>query len=96
MMFLWKKRATDTCPRCLQEGEDATHVWRCRDPRALDVWTQAIAKLDIWMKKQQMPSGIFQVICAKLLAWQKCSSEEIPVGTFHALPAVVQKQDEIG
>jgi hypothetical protein len=95
-MFLWKKRATDTCPRCLQEGEDATHVWQCQDPRALDVWTQSIAKLEIWMTKQRTQPGIIQVICAKLLAWQKGSSEEIPVGTFHALPAVVQKQDAIG
>jgi hypothetical protein len=91
MMLLWKKRATDTCPRCLQEGEDATHVWQCQDPRALDVWTQYIAKLEIWMQKQRTQKGIIQVICAKLLAWQRGSTEEIPVGTVHALPAVVQK-----
>jgi hypothetical protein len=48
------------------------------------------------MQKQRTQPGIIQVICAKLLAWQRGSTEEIPVGTFHALPAVVQTQDEIG
>jgi hypothetical protein len=96
MMLLWKQRATGICPQCLPEVEDATHVWQCQDPRAIKVWTQAIANLEIWMKKQRTQPGIIEVICTKLLAWQRGSTEEIPVGTFHALPAVVQKQDEIG
>jgi hypothetical protein len=37
MMLLWKKRATALCPGA--EVEDATHVWQCQDPRALNVWT---------------------------------------------------------
>jgi hypothetical protein len=88
IMFRWKKRATDTCPRCLQEVEDARHVWKCQDPRALQVWTQAIANLEIWMQQQCTQPAIIHVICAKLLAWQSGSTEEIPVGTFYALPAV--------
>jgi hypothetical protein len=34
-------------------------------------------------------------VCAKLL-YSKRSTEEIPVGTFYALQAVGQKQDDIG
>jgi hypothetical protein len=83
-------------PRCLNEVEDATHVWQCQDPRAINVWTQAIANLEVWMQKQRTQPGIIQVLCAKLLALQRGSTEEIPVGTFHSLPAVVQKQDEVG
>jgi hypothetical protein len=79
-MLLWKKRATALCPRCLLEVEDATHVWQCQDPRALNVWTQAIANLETWMQKQRTEPGI-RVICAKLL-WQSGSTEEIQVGTF--------------
>ena len=37
MMHRWKQRATNLCPRCLTEGEDASHVWTCQDPRALTV-----------------------------------------------------------
>jgi hypothetical protein len=96
MMLRWKKRATDICPRCLNEVEDATHVWQCQDPRVINVWTQAIANLEVWMQKQRTQPGIIQVICAKLLAWERGSIEKIPVGTFHSLPAVVQKQDEVG
>ena len=96
MMFRWKKRATDRCPRCLHEVEDASHVWKCQDPRALKVWTQAIENLELWMQQQRTHPEIIHIICAKLLAWQSGSTEEIPIGTFHDLPAVVQKQDEIG
>jgi NADH pyrophosphatase NudC (nudix superfamily) len=49
MMLRWKKRATDVCPRCLNEVEDATHAWQCQDPRAINVWTQAIANLEVWI-----------------------------------------------
>jgi hypothetical protein len=69
MMLRWKKRATDICPRCLNEVEDATHLWQCQDPRAINVWTQAIANLEVWMQKQRTQPGTIQVICAKLLAW---------------------------
>jgi hypothetical protein len=53
-----EERAIDRCPRCLHEVDDATHVWQCQDPRALAVWTQAIAKLAIWMQKQGMQPGM--------------------------------------
>jgi hypothetical protein len=92
MMLRWKKRAPDICPRCLQEVEDATHVWQCQDPRALNVWTQAIANLEIWMQTQRTQPDIIKVICAKLLAWQRGYRGD----TSRNLPAVVQKQDEIG
>lgn len=95
MMLCWKKRATDLCPFCLEEVEDATHVWQCRDPRGLKGWTQSIVNLEEWMKQQQTQPGIIQVVCGKLMAWQRGSTENIPVGTFHALPAVVEKQNEI-
>jgi hypothetical protein len=81
MMLLWKKRATALCPRCLLEVEDATHVWQCQDPRALNVWTQAIANLETWMQKQRTEPGIIRVIC-QALGLQSGSTEEIQVGTF--------------
>jgi hypothetical protein len=34
------------------------------------------------MQKQRTEPGIIRVICAKLLAWQSGSTEEIQVGTF--------------
>jgi hypothetical protein len=52
-------------PSVPTEVEDATHVWQCQDPRALNVWTQAIANLETWMKQRTEP-GIIRVICAKL------------------------------
>jgi hypothetical protein len=69
-------------------------TYGCQDPRALNVWTQAIANLETWMQKQRTEPGIIRVICAKLLAWQSGSTEEI--SRNFTLPAVVQKQDAIG
>jgi hypothetical protein len=76
--------------------EDATHVWKCQDPRALAVWEQSIANLKVWLQEQRTQPGIITVLCAKLLAWQQGSTEDIPVETFHDLPAVVHRQDQIG
>jgi hypothetical protein len=45
--------------------EDATHVWQCQDPRAVNVWTQAIANLEVWLQKQRTQPGM---LYAKLLA----------------------------
>jgi hypothetical protein len=53
----------------LTEVEDATHVWKSQDPKALEVWTKAITNLEIWLKKQRTEPGITRIICAKLLAW---------------------------
>jgi hypothetical protein len=76
--------------------EDATHVWKCQEPRALEVWTKAITNLELWLKKQRTEPGITRIICAKLLAWQSGSAAEITVGVFLGLKDAVQKQDEIG
>jgi hypothetical protein len=92
MMLLWRQRATDLCPGCLTVQEDATHVWQCQD----QVWKKAIGALKLWLLEQQTEPGIIRVLCAKLLAWQSGSTEQIPIGTFEGLPAVVQRQDEIG
>jgi hypothetical protein len=81
-------------PSVPTEVEDATHVWQCQDPRALNVWTQAIANLETWMQKQRTEPGIIRVICAKLLA--KRIHRGDTSRNFYALPAVVQKQDAIG
>jgi hypothetical protein len=92
---LWKKRATALCPRCLLEVEDATHVWQCQDPRALNVWTQAIANLETWMQKQRTEPGIIRVICASSGLAKRIHRGDTS-RNFYALPAVVQKQDAIG
>ena len=82
-MHRWKQRATNLCPRCLTEGEDASHVWTCQDPRALTVWQQSIANLEVWLQQQKTEPGITTVLCAKLLSWQRGGSiGDIPVGQF--------------
>jgi hypothetical protein len=96
MMHRWKQRETNLCPRCLSVVEDATHVWKCQDPRALEVWTKAITNLEVWLKKQRTEPGITRIICAKLLAWQSGSDAEITAGVFLGPKDAVQKQDEIG
>jgi hypothetical protein len=45
--------------------------------------------LKVWMKKERTQSGIIEVVRFKLLAWQRGSTEDIPVETFDALQAVV-------
>jgi hypothetical protein len=47
------------------------------------------ANLKVWLQKQRTQPGIITVLCAKLLAWQKGSTEDIPVGTFHDLLAFI-------
>jgi hypothetical protein len=96
MMYRWKQRISNLCPRCNTEVEDATHVWQCQDPRATAVWVQSIANLKVWLQTQCTDPGIIKVLCAKLLAWQCGSTEPIPVATVDGLQDVVQKQDEIG
>jgi NADH pyrophosphatase NudC (nudix superfamily) len=64
MMLRWGKRATDLCPRCLREVEDATHAWQCQDSSALKVLTLSIAKLEVWMTKQRTQPRIIKAVCA--------------------------------
>jgi hypothetical protein len=72
--------------RCLSEVEDATHVWKCQDPRTLvEVWTKAITNLEVWLKKQRTEPGITRPICAKLVAWQSGSAAELAAGIFLGL-----------
>jgi hypothetical protein len=97
MMHIWKKRATNLCPRCLTEVEDASHVWTCQDPRAITVWQQSIANLEVWLKQQKTEPGITKVLCAKLLRWQSGGPiGNIPVSSFLGLQEVVTKQDALG
>jgi hypothetical protein len=71
VMFLWKKGATDICPRCLQEVEDAIEGRQYQGPRVLTIWTQSIARLEVWMTKQQSQRGIIRAVCAKTLVSQR-------------------------
>ena len=96
MMHRWGKRATNLCPRFLHAVDCATHVWQCQDLCALQVWKQSLANLEVWLKQQRTEPGIIKVLCAKLLAWQSGSTEDILVGAFLGLQEVVQKQDKIG
>jgi hypothetical protein len=92
MMLLWKKRATALCPRCLLEVERC-YSWQCQDPRALNVWTQAIANLETWMQKQRTEPGIIRVMCQALGLAKRIHRGDT---SRNSLPAVVQKQDAIG
>jgi hypothetical protein len=96
MMHRWKQRASDLCPRCKTEVEDATHDWKCQDPGTLTVWVQSIANLKVWLQNQRTDPGIIEAICANLLAWQGESAAPVPVATVDGLRAVVQQQDKIG
>jgi hypothetical protein len=68
------------CPVVYIEVEDATTYAKTH---AIDVWAAGYPNLEIWMQKQRTHPEIIHVICAKLLAWQSGSREEIPAGTFH-------------
>jgi hypothetical protein len=97
MMLIWKKRATNLCPRCLTEVEDASHVWTCQDPRAITVWQQSIANHEVCLKQQKTEPEITKVLYAKLLSWQSGGSiENITVGPFLGFQEVVTKQDALG
>jgi hypothetical protein len=98
MMFLWKKIATDRCPRCLHAVEDTTHILyvsaktHAHSPSGF----RLLQSLKYGCRNRERSQELFKSSLLSELARQRGSTEAIPVGTFHALPAVVQKQDEIG
>jgi hypothetical protein len=51
-MHRWRKRDTDTCPRCT-EMEDAHHVYLCKGIGTQDAWNEALNQLSLWMDTAQ-------------------------------------------
>jgi hypothetical protein len=69
-----------------------TRSGRCNSRMAVSRPTRN-HRLDTGARSQE---SFTSFVLSFLLAQQRGSTEAIPVGTFHDLPAVVQKQDEIG
>ena len=92
-MLQWKQWDKDQCPRC-GEPEDAPHVWTCKDPEARDIWSKAIASIELLLRKLNTDPTICHIIILYLTGWQ--TGEDILYTPPSALEAAVQEQNQIG
>ncbi len=74
-MKQWGERDNDACPRC-GVLEDATHIWKCLDPQAQEVWGNSLQQLDDWMTDVGTVSEIRKSIIGHLRSWK------IPIDTL--------------
>jgi len=58
------------CPRCDQDGEDTSHVIRCRAPTAYRAWIEATNKLSDWLLQERTSQCLTDAILARLSAWR--------------------------
>jgi putative intracellular protease/amidase len=96
MMKRRQQRVTDECPRCHQANEDADHIWRCQDPRALEIWKSSIDTLESWLRRQNTAPGIITAICSGLLAWHRDAPRPPITDTFVGVQSTAAAQDELG
>jgi hypothetical protein len=92
-MVRWKQWETNQCPRC-GLPEDASHVWLCRDPGAQEVWSKALASLELSLRKWDMDPTILHVIMTYLKGWQ--SNEQVLYQPPRFLEDVFNEQCRIG
>jgi hypothetical protein len=92
-MKRWKQWETDLCPRC-GEPEDASHVWVCKDLGARDTWSNAIATIDLTLRKLDTDPTIRHLILVYLNGWQ--TGTDITYKPPQELEAVLREQTTIG
>ncbi len=69
MMQMWKFQNHSRCPRCNTEKEDTSHVLRCPQPDAVQLWHDELRKLDDWMTENKAHPDLQQSIINNLQAW---------------------------
>jgi hypothetical protein len=79
-MKRWGERDTDACPRC-GEPEDASHVWKCSQAQAQDVWDTSLGKLDTWMSEVGTLPAVKQSILDHLHSWKNPAGHHISNNT---------------
>jgi hypothetical protein len=92
-MLQWKQWDKDHGPMC-GKPEDAPHVWTCKNPGARDIWSKAIASIEISLRKLNTDPTIRHIIILYLTGWQ--TGEDILYNPPRALEAAVQEQNQIG
>jgi hypothetical protein len=68
-MKRWGEQDTDACPRCGQP-EDSSHVWKCLQSQAQEVWAISLSKLDTWMSDVGTLPAVKNSIIAHLHSWK--------------------------
>jgi len=71
VMFKRKEWTDDKCPRCGADNETISHVWRCPEPSAQDVWAAALLRLKTHLETNQTAPALIQDIIHGLTAWGK-------------------------
>jgi hypothetical protein len=67
-MKQWKQWESDQCPRC-GNPEDSSHVWLCQDQGARDIWSKAIAAIELTLRKLDTEPTILHLILVYLNVW---------------------------
>ncbi len=88
-MVRWKKRTSDTCPRCGSSPEDKDHITRCTQEEAATIWLNAITALTQWMKDEQSDPTLIKAITEGLAEWRSGIPADNDTPAF-------QKQSELG
>ena len=96
LMKAWGKRESDECPRCGQPEESSAHVWQCRDPRAIRVWTESVDKLRQWMVGAQTHPDITSFVCSRLMTWKTDVPPADHESLFPGITTAMEIQDDIG
>lgn len=84
----------NNCPRCNAEGETVTHVLKCPQQGARDLWKEKLEELDIWMTEQKIMPELHQHIITELNSWHQSNNEHIPPHTI-GMGRVIRHQNRI-
>jgi hypothetical protein len=81
-MRLWGKRDTDSCPRC-GASENTSHVWKCPQEQATQVWDLSLQKLQEWMVDVGTLPDMRDSILHYLDTWRSANSITLRRTTFN-------------
>ena len=76
----WSEDRFTDCPRCGAENESTTHVWQCRDMRALTQWDKSLDALNMWMINSDTSPEIRFSIITGIRRWRDGKSLFRPRG----------------
>jgi len=96
MMKRWKKRETAECPRCGAPVEDDTHILKCPQAAATDLWDKSLKDLREWLKKKGTEPQIREVILDSLSAWRDGREPTAFRDETCEIHRLYTMQDEIG
>ena len=58
------------CPRCGANGETPSHVIKCKEETACQLWDKEMISLSAWMKKEKIQTDIRNTIIHNLNSWK--------------------------